>query len=55
MPIPVVLESPDLYENLGVYEMCVFCKKTTKHRHWETNTPVCEQCAETHSENDIVK
>ena len=48
MTIPTHEEPDDLYEEMRVYEVCVFCRKPTKFWHEKTNNPVCQKCAKTH-------
>ena len=55
MPIKVIEEEPEMIEIFQVYEECVFCRKTTKFWHETSNTPVCPDCAATHTETDVEK
>ena len=48
MTIPTYEEPKDMYGNTHAYEVCVFCKKTTKFWHRRTNNPVCRGCAKVH-------
>lgn len=53
MTIPTYKEPPDMYENTKVYEVCVFCNKTTKYWHKGTNNPVCVSCAKEHKVSEL--
>lgn len=34
-------------------EKCVFCKEPTRYWHKRTNSPVCPECATTHSHEEL--
>ena len=51
--IQIEEESPELYENTGEYELCIFCDQETKNWHTPTNTPVCYSCAEKHTLKEL--
>jgi len=58
--IPVVHEDVEELKKWGMgletmLERCVFCRNGTPYWHRESNTPVCECCAETHSVSEIKK
>lgn len=53
--IQVKKEPKEVYETFGVYENCKFCGGNTNTWHEETNTPICTDCAKTHSESDLIK
>ena len=36
-----------------VMERCVFCSTGTRYWHRASNTPVCQGCAETHTECEL--
>ena len=53
MTIPLVKESEEIREEFpSTIECCVFCKQQTIHWHEDTNSPVCQDCAEKH---DVVE
>ena len=53
--IPIKKEPEEFYREFKVYEKCKFCLKETDTWHQETNTPVCEDCAEIHEVVDLNK
>lgn len=53
MTIPVYEEPAEMYDNTGVYEVCVFCRKHTKYWHKGTNNPVCQPCAKEHKVSEL--
>lgn len=53
MAIPTYKEDPKMYRGTGLYEVCVFCKKTTTYWHKGTNNPVCGSCAKKHKVSEL--
>lgn len=53
MSIPIEAESPDMSEETGVYETCVFCDISTIYWNVKSNRPVCAMCSTLNSEWDI--
>lgn len=53
--IPIEKEPKELYKEFRVYEKCAFCQKETNTWHRETNTPVCNDCAESHTSEHLSK
>jgi hypothetical protein len=37
----------------GVIERCVFCRSKTRYWHRASNTPICEACARTYTEEEL--
>lgn len=60
MPIPVIEEDVNSLKAWGlglerIRELCRFCAAQTAHWHRPTNQPVCEACAGTHNEGDLLQ
>lgn len=53
MAIPLTKEPAEFYENLRVYENCVFCDTPSQHWHTRTNNCVCEKCAKQHKVSEL--
>lgn len=53
--IPIVKEPKEMYDNLKLYEDCIFCKLPTDMWHLKTNKPICERCAKLNTVSLIPK
>lgn len=57
--IPIVLEDTEILKMWGlgvekIIENCRFCSTPTRYWHKETNTPVCQVCAEKFEVKDLI-
>ncbi len=51
--ITIVREPKELYNTFKRYELCTFCRTETKYWTKSCNTPICKDCAKTHTKEDL--
>lgn len=55
MAIEIKKEPVEISKAFGsLTEQCYFCKASTRHWHEESNTPICQKCAEEKTDNDLI-